>query len=211
MPIDFLEYLAVLRLSALLLVSLFVVPAPAFALAGELDAVEQHCGTPLRESQEVSVVTDQAQRTLYYPNDVALHFQPMDEGWSFTTGWRGGLPISREALEQSLPCFRDAMLQVAAANPAIQAADPGILNDTVVDIPFYNQSTFGIPHFWLIVALAFFIVVAALIPKARKRRLARREAATAEVLAARKSFRKPEIAKAIPPVYPKHTEPDMYK
>lgn len=200
-----------LRLFALLFVSLFVFSAPAFALPGELDAVEQHCGQPLRESQEVSVVTDQAQQTLYYPNDVALHFQPMDEGWSFTTGWHGNLPISREELEQRLPCFRNAMLQVAAANPAVRDADPGILNDTVVEIPFYNQSTFGIPHFWLIIALAFFVVVVALIPNARKRRLAQRDAANAELLAARKFFRKPEIAKAIPPMHPKHIEPDMYK
>ena len=178
---------------------------PAFALPGELVAVERHCGNPSGESKEISQVTNTMQRTLIY-NDLLLHFQPQEGGWSFTTGWHGHFPITRNELENRLPCFRDAMNEVANSAPknALIAADPAIAQQTGTPI---SADAFGIPHFWLIIILVATLIVFILVPSAAARRR-KKAAQEAEI---ERNFRKPDLEAAVPIPPNKHIDPDLYQ
>ena len=139
-------------------------PFSAFALPGEAAAVIRHCGEPHAERFATSEVTNKPQRDLIY-NAVILHFEPLEGGWSFTTAWKGHFPMTRGELEKSLPCFRAAMQEVAAApQPVI---DPTIAGQTLATAPM-SASTFGIPHLWLIVVLVVATLIIVLLPRRRK-------------------------------------------
>jgi len=139
-------------------------PVTAFALPGEAAAVIQHCGPPTGENQATSQVTGLMQRDLTYSN-VTLHFEPMEGGWSFTSAWSGHLPISRTELEARMPCFRDALQEVAAA-PAL-AIDPTTAGQGLT--PGASSSTFGISFLWLIAGLAIILVLFVAMPSKRRR------------------------------------------
>ena len=158
-------------------------PVTAYALPGEANAVVRHCGTPTGSSQETSQVTGQMQRTLIY-NDVMLHFQPLEGGWSFTTGWHKHLPISRSELENRMPCFRDAMEEVAAAPQ--QVVDPSIASQSIV--PHASATTFGSSFLWLIGALVLTIILFIAIP-ARRRQKQRKDMVLED-----RPYRRPKIA-----------------
>jgi hypothetical protein len=135
----------------------------AFALPGEAVAVIAHCGQPTTESQEVSPVTGLTQRDLTY-NNVILHFESMEGGWSFTTAWKGHLPVSRTKLETEMPCFRDAMHEVAAR--PTKTPDPTIAADhSVPQVGIH----FGPVFLWLIFGLAVILVVFLALPTTRRR------------------------------------------
>ena len=143
-------------------------PITASALPGEADAVVAHCGQPTGENQATSAVTGLMQRDLTY-NGTTLHFEPMGGGWSFTTAWHGHLPMSRTALEARMPCFRDAMQQVAAAPK--QAVDPTIAIQSTV--PQVSTTTFGISFLWVIAGLGFVLLLFVALPSTRRRRMKR--------------------------------------
>jgi len=166
----------------LLIVAFALTPVAAHALPGEADAVLRHCGEPTARSQDTSEVTGLAERNLTY-NDVTLHFQPMQGGWSFTTGWHKHLPISRTALQQRMPCFRDAMEEVAAVPP--QTVDPSIAAQSTV--PQASSTTFGPSFLWLMGLLVVSILLFMAIP-ARKRVRARKEMVLED-----RPYRKPRI------------------
>ena len=148
--------LAILVLSAL----------PAAALPGELDAVIRRCGTPHAQNYTTSQVTGRPQRDLIYSDSLLLHFEPEEGGWSFTTAWSGHFPVTRSSLETRLPCFRDALAEVAA-KPAV-TIDPTIATQTNSPAPV-SQTNFGIDHLWLIAVLVVITGVLLLIPRrARK-------------------------------------------
>ena len=140
----------------------------AYGLPGEAAAVIRHCGKPTSESVGVNNATDQQQRDLTY-NDLILHFAPEEGGWSFTSAWQGHLPATRGELEKSLPCFREAMREVAAA-PA-PAIDPTIASQSATPSEAAPW-TFGIPHFWFIVGLVVLLIVVGFLLPRRRRRLA---------------------------------------
>jgi hypothetical protein len=177
---------------------------PALALPGELTAVERHCGNPQAESRETSQVTNHLQRTLIY-NDLLLHFEPMEQGWSFTTAWHGHFPMTRGELESKLPCFRDAMNEVAANAPAntLVPADPAIAQQTAGQ-PI--DSSFGIPHLWLIAILVVTLILFIFIPSARQRKLRAAAATNAE---AERVYRQPDVENAVAPPPAKHIDPDL--
>jgi hypothetical protein len=131
--------------------------------------VIQHCGQPRAEEQVTSPVTNRLERNLYYGDDLILHFQPLEGGWGFTTAWYKHLPMTRDRLEARLPCFADAMKQVAAQ--PVQTVDPTIAGQTA--IAPVDEETFGIPHLWLIVLLVALLILALLIPTAKRRTRAR--------------------------------------
>jgi hypothetical protein len=135
----------------------------AFALPGEATAVIAHCGQPTADSQGYSPVTGLAQRDLIYSGTI-LHFEPMENGWSFTTAWKGHLPVSRKKLETEMPCFRDA-IQDVSAHPA-QIADPTITADKTVQQPGIH---FGTGFLWLIFFLAVILVIFVALPSTRRR------------------------------------------
>ena len=152
------------------LITLLASSVSAFAAPGELNAVVRHCGPPGAESKETSPVNGQLERTLIYNKVLYLHFEPVAGGWAFTTAWNNHLPMTRNELEGRLPCFRSAMQEAAASAPA--AIDPTIASQTTVQ-QASNDTTFGIPHFALIVLLLITLLVFILLPSARQRKLAR--------------------------------------
>jgi hypothetical protein len=135
----------------------------AFALPGEAKAVIAHCGQPTTQFQGVSPVTGLTQRDLTYTGTI-LHFEPMEDGWSFTTAWKGHLPVSRAKLETEMPCFRDAMQEVAA-RPAL-IADPTLTADHTAQPTGIN---FGPTFLWIIFGLAVVMVIFLSIPSRRRR------------------------------------------
>jgi len=169
--------------------------ATAFASPGELDAVVRHCGPPGAESTETSQVNNQLQRTLIYNKVLLLHFKPVAGGWSFTTAWNNHLPMTRNELEARLPCFRNAMQEAGAA--AAPAIDPTIASQTASQT--VNDTTFGIPHFALLVLLVITLLVLLLLPSARQRQLARRQARKPVEHVYRKPNMDEYIASAPPP------------
>jgi len=159
---------------------------PAFALPGEAAAVLQHCGAPKAEEQMTSPVTNRLERNLYYGNDTIMHFQPSENGWSFTTGWMGHIPVTRDMLAARMPCFRDAMQQAATA--PLPYVDPSVAVQT--SLQPVDEATFGIAHFWLIAGLALLLLVLVLvIPSARRKSSYSR---TADILR-RRVLRKPSL------------------
>jgi len=174
----------------------------AFAAPGELEAVVRHCGPPGAESKETSPVNGQLERTLIYRNVLLLHFQPVTGGWTFTTAWNNHLPMSRQELENRLPCFRNAM-QEAATTPNA-AIDPTIAGQTASQSS--NDATFGIPHFALIVFLVVTLLVFILLPSARQRKLAHEAKKPIE-----RVYRKPDLEEytpSTPPPAPLNRDPD---
>jgi len=129
----------------------------------------RHCGPPGAESKETSQVDGQLRRTLIYNKVLLLHFEPVAGGWAFTTAWNNHLPMTRNELEGRLPCFHSAMQEAAASAPA--TIDPTIASQTPQQVS--NDTTFGIPHFALIVLLFITLLVFILLPSARQRKLAR--------------------------------------
>lgn len=179
------------------LLAFALTPLVAYGLPGEADAVIQHCGTPTAEHQGMSSVTNQMERDLYY-NKLILHFEPAGGGWEFRSAWSNHLPVSRNGLEQRMPCFREALTQVASApKPAI---DPTIAQQT--SLAPTQGSSFGVPFLWLIFGLAVVLAVFVAIP-ARRRKV--RGLAMEE-----RPFRRPRVVgfrfrrrPAVPKVIPK--------
>jgi len=139
-------------------------PITAFALPGEATAVIKHCGQPTGENQATSQVTGLMQRDLTY-TDVTLHFKPSEGGWSFTTAWSGHRPLSRSELEGRMPCFRDALEEVAAAPQLV--IDPTTAGQGLT--PGTSSSTFGISFLWLIAGLGLILLFFIAIPSTRRR------------------------------------------
>jgi len=139
-------------------------PISAFALPGEAKAVIKHCGQPTGENQATSQVTGLMQRDLTYTN-VTLHFEPSEGGWSFTTAWSGHRPLTRSELESRMPCFRDALQEVAAAPQLV--IDPTTAGQG--QAPGTSSSTFGVSFLWLIAGLAVILLVFVAIPSKRRR------------------------------------------
>jgi len=176
----------------LLSLALLVSSVIAFASTSELDAVERHCGPPGAESHETSPINGQLERTLIYNNVLLLHFAPAAGGWSFTTAWNKHLPMTRTEVENRMPCFRDAM-QEAATSPS--TVDPTIARQTNPQV--FNNATFGIPHFTLIVVLTVTLLVFLILPSARQRKLEREKRKPVEHL-----YHKPNMDEYIPPPAP---------
>jgi hypothetical protein len=195
------------------LFSLLLAASPAFALPGDLDAVEQHCGQPRAESQEISQVTNQPERTLFYPNDVVLHFEAVLGGWTFTSGWHGNLPLSREDLQKRLPCFRNAMAQLSAQETASQPAiDPTIAAELSAHNEVAGSAPYGIPHFWLILLLCVLFFIGLLLPDPRSRAHGGRQGdaiAQLHVVTAQPQ-RKPRLLGVLFRLPRRHIEPDLY-
>jgi hypothetical protein len=162
----FLEPIYGLRTTLAIMTALLIAGAsPLHALPGEANAVIAHCGEPHAEHYGTSPVTNTTQRDLIY-NDLTLHFEPLEGGWSFTTAWRGHFPVTRKELEKTLPCFRAAMEQVAAGPQ--QVVDPTIAAQSQAGTPM-STSTWGIPHLWLIVALIVLtLLILFLLPSRRR-------------------------------------------
>lgn len=165
------------RIAALF--ALFILASPAFALPGDYDAVVQSCGKPLAESRETSPVNGEPQRSITYPNDIILRFQPEPPGWGFTAAWHGSHPAMRSSIEGLLPCFRTAMQQSQAQSGVTPTA-----NTPTQTWQSINATAFGVPHFWLIliVGVAVFLVLI-IIPGAKQRRLAQIERENAKAIA----------------------------
>ena len=122
----------------------------------------RHCGVPHAQNYTTSQVTGRPQRDLIYNDSTLLHFEPEEGGWSFTTAWEGHLPVTRATLDQRLPCFHDAMAEVAA-KPA-QVIDPTIAAQTAEATPM-SQSNFGIDHLWLIGVLILITALLLFLPR----------------------------------------------
>ena len=163
--------------SILLISLLSVCTLPALALPGEATAVIQNCGTPQADIQQPGGLNGLPQRHLTYPNGLTLNFEPEVGGWSFISAARGPRTITRDNLEQSMPCFSSAMNQAAAAQH-----DAPILYETYQ--PSYSQP-FGIPYFWLIVLLVLSLLVVGFWPARRRR--------TPYVLPDTRRFRRPNL------------------
>ncbi len=101
----------------------------------EAAAVERHCGQPQAEHEGMSQVTNRLQRDLRY-GDATLHFVPDGQGWTFTTAWRGHLPVMRSNLEESMPCFGDAVKEVAVRPVALE--DPTIAQQVTPAVRLVN-------------------------------------------------------------------------
>jgi hypothetical protein len=176
------------------MLALLIVSSSAFAAPGDLTSVERHCGPPNAESKEISQVTNQLERTLIYNNNgntLYLHFEPVAGGWSFTTAWKGHLPMTRNELEGRLPCFRNAMQEAENAAKGVSNVDPTIARQTAA---MSSEGTFGIPLLWLIVALVITLLIFIFLPSARQRRAARLARKPIEHV-----YRKPNMDEYIPP------------
>jgi len=145
------------------LFALALTPLSAFALPGEAGSVIVHCGRPASDQEDISPVTGLTQRNLTY-NNIILHFQPMQNGWSFTTAWRGHLPLTRNETEAAMPCFRDAVTQVATAPRSV--IDPTIAADEAT-LP--RGIHFGPAFLWLLLALGIILVIFLAMPRTRRR------------------------------------------
>jgi len=190
---------------ALVLLCVSALPAlagqqPQYGSPGEMDAVMRLCGKPRGISKGISPVTNTMQRNLIYSDTLILHFQPIRDGWSFTTGWDGHVPITRDQLSVKMPCFRQALAEAARIPTKPVAADPTIA-DQVATTPF-NNANYGIPHLYLILILIGIFLICLLIPGARQRK--RKKALDED-----RNYRKPEVAEQIPPK--KHIDPDLYQ
>ena len=111
----------------------------------------------------MSSVTNVMERDLYY-NKIILHFQPDGGGWSFRSAWVDHLPMTRGALEARMPCFRDALTEVA--NAPARAIDPTIASQT--QVPHQAGMNFGVPFLWLIFILGAALLVFVAVPTRRK-------------------------------------------
>ncbi len=158
-----------MRLSLIALIAvLALAPVPAVASAGDLASVEKYCGKPINDKQEVSQVTNKMERDLTY-GPVILHFLPVENGWSFLSGWYNHLPLTRDMAENHMPCFAQAMASVQTALPVAGTAyeDPAIRAQTAD--PSAETRDFGIPHLRLILVLSAIVVICFFLPSARRR------------------------------------------
>jgi len=159
-----------MRTHALAMLFTLMPALPALAESGDAAAVIRYCGAPSSEHQGVSDVTGKMQRDLSY-GGLILHFVPEEDGWSFQSGWYDHLPLTEKMTEARLACFQQAMAASQAEKPGGAAIyeDPTIRQEAPA--PAGNESTFGIPHLWLILALAVLVAAFLLLP-ARKRQQA---------------------------------------
>lgn len=100
-----------------LCLSLFlsVLPASAFALAGDASAILAHCGPPSSD-KILHQNTPQMERVISY-SDTELLFASSNNDWSFTHAMRAGMPLAQDALFASMHCVSDALEEVSAAPP----------------------------------------------------------------------------------------------
>ena len=140
---------------------------PLLAETGDAAAVIQYCGTPTSEHQGISDVTSKMQRDLAY-GGLILHFVPAEDGWSFQSGWYDHLPLTEKMTEARLACFQRAMAASRAEQPGGSSAseDPTIRQQVIP--PAGNESTFGVPHLWLIIALVVLVIIFFLLPRAKR-------------------------------------------
>lgn len=147
----------------LITASLFAAPLPASGSSVDDVAVLRHCGAPVSEDRHQSPVTNEFMRDMYYPNDVVIHFLPIDGGWQLASAWMKHIPVTRDGLANRMPCVRDALAEAALApKPEI---DSTIAAQTVQQ---ESRRGFGIPFLWLIFFLVLTLLVYAVIPTPRK-------------------------------------------
>jgi hypothetical protein len=155
------------RFRTALLSFCLILPSTAFALPGEASAVLAHCGSPASDYQSTSQVTEQVERNLTYGN-VILHFERSGGGWSYLSAWDGHTPISKQHVSSLMPCFSDALEEVAA-NPAT-VADPTLAADQATPTPGIK---FNRAFLILIFVLAAILIVTVALPATRRRRVGR--------------------------------------
>ena len=149
------------RLYLAILLAAFALPA--FASPTDDESVIRHCGHPLSDQRGNSQVTGEYQRNLFYPNDVIIHFAPVDGGWTLTGAWLKHVAVTREGLASNLSCVRVALEEAAKApKPEI---DPTIAQQTTQ--PRTSSNMFGIPFLWLILALIVAVLIFAVLPSRR--------------------------------------------
>ena len=137
---------------------------PAFASAADDSAIVRHCGSPLSTNKALSPVTNQYTEDFFYPDDVVLHFLPMDGGWQLTSGWMRHLPVTRDGVAKRMPCVQEALDEVEhSPRPQI---DPTISTQT---ISAESRRGFGIPFLCLIFALGITLAIYAIVPTPRKK------------------------------------------
>lgn len=161
-----------MRLPAVgVLAALFISALPALAASGDLAAVERYCGTPTGEHQDVSPATSKMERDLLY-GSITLHFLPVENGWTFLSGWYGHLPLTQKSAGEHMPCFAQAMASVNADTPAEKPAyeDPAIREQTAPQSA--DTRDFGIPHLRLILVLSLVVCLCFFLP-ARRRQVPR--------------------------------------
>lgn len=147
------------RLLAIAAVSALSISS-AYAFPGEAITVVRHCGQPANESISTNQSTNRLERNLTY-GDTTLLFVPGGGDWTFTSAFKGEVPVSSDALQQEMPCFR-AALDDTAGNPA-----PATDTATVSRVPATASMSgviWGIPHLPTILLLAFLLGVMLLIP-----------------------------------------------
>jgi hypothetical protein len=110
-----------LRTARALCVSFFlsVLPVSAFALAGDAAAILAHCGPPSSD-QVIHQDTPQMERVIAY-SDIELVFASSNNDWSFTHATRASMPLPQDALFASMHCVSDALEEISAAPPQLEA------------------------------------------------------------------------------------------
>lgn len=155
------------RVAVLCCLSALAFALPALGSPSDDVAVIRHCGHPVQDKREVSQATGKWQRDLYYDNDVVFHFQPVDGGWDLTSAWDKHIPLSRTGLAARFPCVREALAEAEGTrNSVADRMDPTIAAQTVVP---QEGGTFGVPHLGLILMLGLVVVLAVLLPNAKRR------------------------------------------
>ena len=136
---------------------------PVIASSTDDVSVIRHCGAPISEARHQSPVTNEFMRDLYYPNDVVIHFLPVDGGWQLTSAWMKHIPVTREGVANRMPCVRDALAEAALVpKPEI---DSTIAAQTVQT---ESRRGFGIPFLWLIFFLILTLLIYTVYPTPRK-------------------------------------------
>ena len=154
----------------------------ANAVASPVDdaAVIRHCGAPLSQDKHRSPATNAFTEDFFYPDDVVIHFLPLDGGWELGSAWMRHIPVTRDGLADRMPCVKDALAEAALAPRPLE--DPTIAAQT---IQTESRRGFGIPFLWLIFFLVLTLLVFVLIPTPRKR--------TPDLPSPRAPRREPEI------------------
>ena len=136
----------------------------AFASATDDTAVIRHCGAPLSQDRHRSPATNEFTEDFFYPDDVVIHFLPVDGGWQLSSAWMRHIPVTRDGVADRMPCVKDALAEAALA-PRSQE-DPTIATQTIQN---ESRRGFGIPFLWLIFFLILTLLVFIVIPTPRKR------------------------------------------
>lgn len=136
----------------------------AFGAAADDTAVIHYCGAPLSTNKALSPATNEFTEDFFYPDDVVLHFLPMNGGWQLTSGWMRHIPVTRDGVAKRMPCVQEALSEVEhSPRPEI---DPTIASQTVSR---EARRGFGIPFLWLIFALGITLAIYAVVPTPRKK------------------------------------------